>query len=175
MRTHHKLIPSVASGLGRLKDLAARFRRDRSGATAVQAIVMMPVIIVALWSMFSVWKVVKMRDSLHYATYQAMRYLALYPLESADNYAWTEVADKIVVTELMNNPFIVPPGTNLTVADYGVEVELLNGDYQCKDPFRVSTYLIVRVLPGGQQNASGLPNFTEFRLDDVREGEVLCE
>jgi Flp pilus assembly pilin Flp len=156
--------------------LLARFRQDRSGATAVQAIVLLPVIIATFWSLFVVWQVVQMRESLHYATYQAVRYLSLYPLESADAYQWSQVADKIVVQELRNNPFMEGPASPLQrITDYDVEVELLSGDYQCKDKFRITTYYNLRAIPGGDGGRFGMPRLTSFRLNEVREGEILCQ
>ncbi len=160
----------------RLTALLRRFGHDRSGGTAVQAIVMMPVVIVTFFTIFQVWQVIQVRDTLHYANYQAMRYLSLYPLETTSETEWTDVAEKIVLMELRNNPFITTEGQPLTrYTDYNVEVTLLNNEYECTSPIRVESWVSVHIVPTGPTDRFGLPGLRPLRLDDVREGEVLCQ
>jgi hypothetical protein len=163
-------------GRQRLTTLLRRFGRDRSGGTAVQAIVMMPIIIVTFFTIFQIWQMIQVRDTLHYANYQAMRYLSLYPLETDVSDEWTEVAEKIVLMELRNNPYLITEGRPMTrYTDYDVEVTLLNNEYECKSPFRIESWVSVHFVPTGPTDRFGLPGIRPFRMDDVREGEVLCQ
>lgn len=162
----------LAPGSGRLAWLG-RFRADRRGGTAVQAIVMMPVVILALMSAIRVWQVIQIRDSLHTGTYLAMRYLSLYPAETNDPYIWSEIAEQFVFAELRNNPWVddrtLISGSPLSK----VEVELLRGSYDCTDPFVVRTNYAFRVL-GGDLTVEGWPGLLQLDLHDERQGEVLC-
>lgn len=162
--------------LGRLRGLLARFAADRSGATAVQALLLTPVIIVGFWGGFSVWKVVQIRDSLHHGTYQAARFLSLYGPEDANEDLWTDIAEKIVIQELLNNPFTPKAGGNISTVDLTVTVDLLKDSRECKDPLTVTSKYTIRMLPVGQAQEGGyLSNFDAITLEDVRNGEVLCQ
>jgi len=177
MNHPHPSIPTLPSRwLGRLRGVLAHFVADRSGATAVQALLLTPVIIVAFWGGFSVWKVVQIRDSLHHGTYQAARFLSLYGPEDADEGLWTDIAEKIVIQELLNNPFTPKEGGNISTVDLTVSVDLLKDSRECKDPLTVTSKYTIRVLPVGQAQEGGyLSNFDAITLEDVRNGEVLCQ
>ncbi|HQZ70669.1 MAG: TadE/TadG family type IV pilus assembly protein [Anaerolineae bacterium] len=174
---HHPNLSFHPSGLwSALRALAARFTADRSGATAVQALLLTPIIIVAFWGGFSVWKVIKIRDSLHHGTYQAARFLSFYGPEDPNEDLWTDIAEKIVIQELLNNPFTPKEGGNISVVDLTVTVDLLKDTRECKDPLTVTSKYTVRMLPVGSPQEGGyLANFDAITLEDVRNGEVLCQ
>ncbi len=172
----HPQSSTLAPGTGRGFRLLSRFAADRSGATAVQALLLTPIMIVAFWGGFSVWKVVQIRDSLHHGTYQAARFLSLYAPEDANEDLWTDIAEKIVIQELLNNPFAPKPGGNISTVDLTVAVDLLKDSRECKEPFTVTSKYTVRVLPVGSSQEGGyLANFDAITLEDVRDGEVLCQ
>ena len=159
-----------------LRALLGRFTADRNGATAVQALLLTPIIIVAFWGGFSVWKVIKIRDSLHHGTYQAARFLSFYGPEDPNEDLWTDIAEKIVIQELLNNPFTPKEGGNISVVDLTVTVDLLKDTRECKDPLTVTSKYTVRMLPVGSPQEGGyLANFDAITLEDVRNGEVLCQ
>lgn len=159
-----------------LRSLLSRFARDRSGATAVQALLLTPIMILAFWGGFSVWKAVTIRDSLHHGTYQAARFLSFYAPEDANEGLWTDIAEKIIIQELLNNPFTAKAGGNISTVDLTVNVDLLNDSRECKDPFTVTSQFTIRLLPVGSPQEGGyLANFDAITLEDVRNGEVLCQ
>jgi hypothetical protein len=174
MRTLRRQAVSVASGA---VSFARRFRDDRRGGTAVQAIVMLPAIIIAFWGLMLVWRVVQIRDTLHHGVYQATRFLSLYPPEPASDGSWSEVADKIVAMEMSNNPYVVRDGKPLLSSDYSVEVTLLDGaDIDCKSKFEVTAWYRIFDIPTGEPTVNaGLPGLRDIRLDEVRQGEILCQ
>lgn len=166
-------LPNVFAGL-LLR--VRRFATDRSGATAVQALLLTPIIILAFWGGFSIWKVVQIRDSLHHGTYQATRFLSFYAPEDPNEDLWTDIAEKIVIQELLNNPFAPKAGGSISTVDLTVEVDLLKDTRECKDPFTVTSKYVIRVLPVGSPQEGGyLANFDAITLQDVRNGEVLCQ
>jgi hypothetical protein len=124
-----------------------------------------------------VWRVIQIRDTFHHGVYQATRYLSLYPPEPASDASWSAIADKIVVMELSNNPYVVGQGRPLLSSDYNVEVTLLDGaDIDCKSKFEVTAWYRIFGIPVGEPTvSSGLPGFREIRLDEVRQGEILCQ
>ena len=164
--------PDGAEG-SRFGRLLRRFRRDRRGATAVQAIVMLPVIIIAFMGLVEVWQAIQIRDSLHTGTYQAMRFLSLYPPETTDVYVWQQIAEKYVHENLKNNPWVDPATVNSGSPNSMVEVVLETGDYNCTDRFKVRANYAWTVM-GGDVNAHGFPNPLQLNMQDEREGEVLC-
>lgn len=154
-----------------LRRLAGRFVGDRSGGTAVQAIVMMPLIIFSTFGLIKAWEVVQVRESLHTGTYEATRYLSLYPPEAADPYYWAEVATRIIETELRNNPWIDPIvfiGDANNPRGLGVTVTFDGTEYACKMNFTIGSDLVYRLA-----NVAPFPG-VQFTLHELREGEILC-
>src|SRR5262245_48371188 len=56
-----------------LARLARRFVVDRMGGTAVQAMAFLPLIIISTFGLFKAWEIVQVRESLHTASYEAVR------------------------------------------------------------------------------------------------------
>lgn len=159
-----------------IRALGRRFIADRSGATAVLAILLTPIIVLAFWGGFSIWKVIQIRDSLHHGNYEAARFLSLYAPEDPNEDLWSGIAQTIVVQELMNNPFTAKAGDNISSVDLEVKVDLLSDTRECKDKFTVTSKYVIRALPvGSQQVNTGLPNLELITLEDERDGEVLCQ
>jgi Flp pilus assembly protein TadG len=164
--------PRVAGGTG-IGRLLSRFRRDRRGGTAVQAIVMLPVIIIAFMGLVEVWQVIQIRDSLHTGTYQAMRFLSLYPPETTSVYVWEQIAEKYVHENLRNNPWVDPATVISGGPNSMVKVVLETGDYNCTDKFTVRANYAWTVM-GGDIGPGGFPNPLQLNMQDERQGEVLC-
>lgn len=161
----------LASGARRI---ARRLWTDRSGGTAVQALVFMPVMIITFYLLITVWKVVQVRDTLHHATHQATRYLSLYPAEPYDQFQWEEIAKKIVAQELTSNPMIVNDSNRLLQSDYNVEIQMTD-ELDCKAKFTLEAKYRMFNIPWGQVTRFGVPGPRELWLVDEREGEVLCQ
>jgi len=156
----------------RARRIASRFIGDRSGGTAVQAIVMMPLIIFSTFGLIKAWEIIQVRESLHTGTYEATRYLSLYPPEAADPYYWAEVATRIIETELRNNPWIDPIvfiGDANNPRGLGVNVTFDGTEYACKMNFTIGADLAYRLA-----NVAPFPG-VQFTLQELREGEILCD
>lgn len=157
--------------VARQSNLARRLWRDERGGTAVQAIVILPVIILSMIVLMYVMETVAIRRSLHTGNYLAMRYLSLYPLESTDTYLWGEVARKFVYAELRNNPFVKEERLNDVFAP--VMVYLPNGN-DCGAEFTVEAKYEV-FAPINDTDSRFLPGLDRFVLEDVRYGKVVCK
>jgi hypothetical protein len=84
---------------GRLRWL----KRDERGAVLVQTLLILPILILAVFGGYTVWKVASVKQSLHSGTYQATRYLCLNPVDPPVSEIWAEVVVRIVERELGNN------------------------------------------------------------------------
>ena len=91
---------------GRLR----RLKRDERGAVLVQALLILPILTLAVFGGYTVWKVAFVKQSLHSGTYQATRYLCLNPVERPVRStqkeweeAWGEVVEEILRREVMEN------------------------------------------------------------------------
>lgn len=162
----------LVRGLGRqVSRLGLRFRGDRRGAVAVQALVLLPLILIGMVSASFLWQTLTIRRSLHYGTAEATRFLSLYPVDTDDPYDWEAVARKFIEAEMRNNPFVDP----LRINDINprVTIQLLNS-YDCGDAFTLDTEwdLFAAV---GDSGLGGLPDAKQFTLKEHREGEVVCE
>jgi len=87
-----------------------RLKRDERGAVLVQALLILPILILAVFGGYTVWKVAYVKQVLHSGTYQATRYLCLNPVErpvrsSREEWeeAWAKVVVAIVACEVENN------------------------------------------------------------------------
>ena len=149
----------------------ARFRGDRGGGVAVQALVLLPVILIAMVSASFLWQTLMIRRSLHYGTAEATRFLSLYPVDSDDPFDWEGVAREFVEAEMRNNPFV----DRMRINDINprVVIQLLNS-YDCGDAFTLNTEwdLFAAV---GDSGLGGFPDSKQFTLKEHREGEVVCE
>jgi len=84
-----------------------RWRKDQKGSTTVQSLLFIAIFVVILYMSFEIWKVVSIKQSLHAATYQAAKYIALNGLYwGLSTGKWAEQIWPFIVTELQNNPFI---------------------------------------------------------------------
>lgn len=166
-----KVVRSIARRAGRT---AARFHADRQGGTAVQAMVFLPVIILAMFGLIRVWQVIQVRDSLHTGTYLATRYMSLYTPETSDPILWEDIAYKFILAELEDNPWVdklrLIPGS----PSINVKVTLTDGGYECTNNFLVEARYEMAVM-GGEPGLNGLPGLSLITLSDTREGEVLCK
>ena len=158
----------------RAAGLVRAFVGDRSGATAVMAIVMMPAILFFFIAGIKLWETVNVRKSLHDGTYQAVRYLSLYPPQDVDEYLWSTIAREIIVTELEQNPWVKQP---ITEADLRVEVRI-NDSNACLDEFSLDAgYRLFG--PVGQRDPTSpagiLPSRGLLELREECVGKVMCE
>ena len=117
----------------RTRGVARRFKSDLSGATAVQAFVLLPAVLFAIFVGFKLWEAVDIRKDLHQATYVATRYLSLYPPDDTQEFYWEEIARKIIVAELEDNPFVDRQLNEVTLE---VSVNLFDSN-ECGDEFVV--------------------------------------
>jgi len=145
--------------------LRDRFRADRRGGTGVLAIAVLPAFLIAIASLVILWKTVLVRRSLHVGTYEAVRFLSLYPTYTPDRQTWEDISRSMVVNQLRNNPFIGRDdllGTRL-------EVRIDLPDIECKSQFTLDVSYkmempIVDPFPG--------PYLT---LEESIQGEILCK
>lgn len=77
--------------------------RDRKGTVVVQALLILPILILVVFGGYTVWKVTSVKHSLHSGTYQATRYLCLNPVDPPVPGIWAEVVEEIVEREVGNN------------------------------------------------------------------------
>lgn len=152
------------------RETLTRLWDDLRGGTAVQAMVLMPVAIIAMFTLIGLWQVVSVRRSLNTGTYLAMRYVALYPVEPYNEALILIEARDIIENELMNNPFVRRSLDNDTQLSNRLNLELnfVNQEYSCKAPFIFRSEFnfpmaAVDPFPG-----------VGFRLFEEREGEILC-
>lgn len=149
-----------------LRRIVRRFTTDRRGGTAVQAMVMMPVIIISTFGLFKAWEVVQVRESLHTGTYEATRYLSLYPPTNPDALVWSDIARRLIENELKNNPWI--GRYDLFPANLHVDVVYDGTEYACKMNFTLDV-----TFDYAMPNIDPLPGIT-FKLIEKRDGEILC-
>lgn len=151
---------------------ARRFGRDRRGGTAVQALVLLPVFVILMFTLIGLWRVTMVRRSLHSGVYEATRYLSLYPLESSNALEWQDVARVIIQTELLNNPFLranLDNQSQLDTSRLDVLVEFPDQKIECKAGIK-----LVVALKFPMANIDPFPG-PSFTLNEVREGEILCD
>jgi len=161
---------------GAVRRWLGRFRRDQRGGTAVQAIALLPVVLVAFLGMIRVWQTVQIRDSLHTGTYLAMRYLSLYPPETKNTTVWASVAEKWIFEELKNNPWVDKQSLIAGSPNSLVQVTLIDGDYECTNKFEIRVTYVFDILGAGDPvEGTGLPGAFHMTMEDVRQGEVLCK
>lgn len=81
---------------GSLARIARRWHRDRSGATLVQFVAILPAFVLLVYGTYVVWQVMSARDRLCNAAWQAARYLQVegprFPEEAQFPDDWAKVA-----------------------------------------------------------------------------------
>jgi Flp pilus assembly protein TadG len=161
-----RFVRRVGRGLG-------AFLHDRRGATAVQAIAMLPAILFFLVAGVKLWDTVNIRKSLHHGTYEAVRYLSLYPPQSTLASDWADIATRYVEAELLSSPFVEPP---LNQANLVIQVTLVDSN-NCGDKFTVDvTYKLFAPVGSRSIGFAGiLPNLRLIGLHESIDGEVVCD
>jgi len=143
--------------------LLNRLREDERGVVLVQALLILPILILAVFGGYTVWKVISIKQSLHSGTYQATRYLCLYPVDPPGSGGWQQVAQHIVQREVQNNP--LADGASLP----WVTVFVSGDELLCDPPnsFVVQTEMYLEI---------GIPYlpFMTLTLQDRHEGWVQC-
>lgn len=165
------LFERYASARHAVGSAARRFGRDRRGGTAVQAMVLLPVFVILMFTLIGLWRVTMVRRSLHTGVYEATRYLSLYPLESSNQLVWQDVARVIIQTELLNNPFLranLDNQSQLASSRLDVTVDFPDQKIECKAGILLTVSL---KFPMASIDPFPGPAFT---LNEVREGEILC-
>lgn len=158
-------------GLRSLRRTFGRLWGDLRGGTAVQALVILPVIIIAMFTLIGLWQLVSVRRSLNNGTYLAMRYVALYPVEPYNDALILIEARDIIENELRNNPFVRRSLDNDTQLSnrLNLELEFLNQEYSCKSPFVLRSDLNVPMA-----SVDPFPGVS-YVIREEREGEILCQ
>jgi hypothetical protein len=141
-----------------------RLKGDERGAVLVQALLILPILILIVFGGYTVWKVAFVKQSLHSGTYQATRYLCLNPVNrpvsGSWEDAWEEVVKKIVESEVKNNG--LAEGASEPVAT----VTLHGNRLDCGLRFTVETEMNFQI---------GAPYLTmTLTLRDRHEGRVEC-
>ena len=114
--------------LRKVRGLAGRWQADRSGASLVQFVAVLPAFVVIEYGTYTVWSVMNSRDRLCNAAWQAARYLQVegprFPEESRYPEDWAAVAldflkEEAAGSELLasqtldlDNVLIWPPAGN---------------------------------------------------------------
>jgi len=143
----------------------ASWVRDRKGTVVVQALLILPILILIVFGGYTIWKVASVKQSLHSGTYQATRYLCLNPVASPYGSDWAEVANEIVKREVRNNGLIGG------VSDPSVTVNVQCWNYDedrlvCGGSFEVITAMRLQI---------GIPYLSmSLTLHDRHEGWVEC-
>ncbi len=154
----------------RLNALVSLFSRDRRGGTAVQALVLLPAFIIPIVAFVIAWQTLSVKRTLHTATYQAVRYLALYPPE--DERRWQPVANQIIRQSMHANQFVTRTDVGISGSSprgLNVFVDFVDGELTCGSHFIISAEF-EHDMPSVEPFPSGV-----FWLTESREGEILCD
>jgi len=137
-----------------------RLKGDERGAVLVQTLLILPILVLAVFGGYTVWKVALVKHSLHSGTYQATRYLCLNPVDSPVPRIWAEVVEEIVAREVGNNGLADGASEPIaTVTLHGTRLE-------CGLRFTVETQMNLQI---------GAPYLTTtLTLRDRHEGWVEC-
>jgi hypothetical protein len=143
-------------------------KRDERGAVLVQTLLILPILVLAVFGGYTIWKVALVKHSLHSGTYQATRYLCLNPVDrpvrgNQEDWemAWEEVVEEIVAREVENNG--LAGGASEPVAT----VTLHGNRLECGLGFTVETQMDLQI---------GIPflDLDKVTLRDRHEGQVEC-
>ena len=135
---------------------------------------MMPVFIIPIVVFFVAWQTMSVKRTLHTATYEATRYLALYPPD--DDRRWHPVATQIIRQSMAGNQFVDRLdllGAGRMPRGLYVEVIFLDGDYACGSKFEVRVSF-EHDIPSAAPPYNVFPTGI-FELTETRVGEVLCK
>ncbi len=102
----------------RLARLWARWRADRSGATLLQFVAVLPAFILIVYGTYTVWSVMSARDRLCNAAWQASRYLQVeglrFPEEAVFPDDWAKVALDFLKEEAAGSELLSGQALDLT-------------------------------------------------------------
>ena len=175
VRMRFKGVTALASTAPVLaRRIAVRFRRDHRGSTAVQAILLMPVVLFFFVAALVTWQTVNIRKSLNDGVYRAVRYLSLYPPPNIDATYWQDIAREFIVAELLSNPWVKTP---VSEAELRITVTIYDSN-ECGDDFTVEAgYRLF--APVGHRDPTSfagiLPNNIPVELREERDGLVICD
>ncbi len=173
--TMPKTVTDAAKTLSlRLRRTAVRFRRDHRGTTAVQAILLMPVLLFFFVGALVTWQTINIRKSLNDGVYRAVRYMSLYPPPNIETSYWEDIAREFIKAELLSNPWVKAP---LNEANLRITVTIRDSN-ECGDEFTVEAgYRLF--APIGHQDPTSfggiLPNNIPIELKEERDGLVICD
>jgi hypothetical protein len=142
-----------------------RLKGDERGVVLVQTLLILPILILAVFGGYTVWKVAFIKHSFHSGSYQATRYLCLNPVDRPASgmwkEAWEEVVEEIVAREVGNNG--LADGASELIAT----VTLHGNRLECGLSFTVETEMKLQI---------GIPflDLDEVTLRDRHEGRVEC-
>jgi len=155
-----------------------KWLKDRRGSTTLQALLFIAIFVVIIYMSFEIWKVVSIKQSLHAATYQAAKYVALNGLKwGISPGAWSQQVWPFVAAELLNNPFVSedmlgPPGSNPDIR-ISLNPECNQGNYcrRCQFSIFVELPYIVFVPPRfGEDSSVRLP----LMLSQTSRSQLQC-
>jgi Flp pilus assembly protein TadG len=158
----------------RARQVAARFVSDHRGTTAVQAILLMPVVLFFFAAAVVTWQTVNIRKSLNDGVYRAVRYLSLYPPPNIDSAYWQDIAREFIEAEMLSNPWTKRP-----ISDVDLRITITIPDSnECGDEFTLEAgyrlFAPIGQMDGGSSLAI-LPNNVLIELEEERDGMVICD
>jgi hypothetical protein len=144
--------------------------KDKRGATLVQTVVILPILVLVVFGGFEVWKVMSVKQSLTSGTSEAARYLSFNP-DGKD-----QAEEDIIYEELLNNDLIDPTlldPNNLVIYYYDASGKRINdpASLSCGEKFSVEAKLTLRwniTIPG-------LSPITNLSITTERHvGKIFC-
>jgi hypothetical protein len=138
-----------------------RPRGDERGVVLVQALLILPVLILIVFGSYTIWRAASVKHSLHTGTYQATRYLCLNPVDPLVPGIWEEVVIEIVAREVENNG--MAHGASRPFAN----VTFFGNELVCGLRFAVETWVNLQI---------DMPYLSmPLTLRDRHEGWVECD
>jgi hypothetical protein len=117
-------------------------KRDERGAVLIQTLLILPILILAVFGGYTVWKVASIKHSLHSGTYQATRYLCLNPVDPPVPEIWEEVVIEIVAREVENNGMARGVSRPLARVTFSEDAK---GKLECGLSFTVEAWVNLRI------------------------------
>jgi len=106
--------------------------RDKKGSIAIQSLFVIAIFVVIVYMGVQIWKVVSIKQTLHAATYQAAKYIALNGLNwGISENKWEEKVWPFIVAELLNNPYVPADSIRAVSRDPNPEVTVFNLNPEC--------------------------------------------
>jgi len=154
--------------------------KDKKGSTTIQSLLFIIIFVLILYMSFEVWKVVSIKQSLHAATYQAAKYIALNGLKwGLSSGMWAQKVWPLIVTELQNNSFVsedsvrAGPGSPNPAITIWLNPEANMHNYCKKGQFWIKVELWHDVLvPPRFGEANGVP--LQLKFTRTIRGQLEC-